>query len=58
MEGLKVKRKSEPSAEAKRFIASLEKLQKSLEGEAEKAGLDTEEKIIAYCKEIRRELVY
>lgn len=37
-------------------ILALEKAQEALAGVAEQAGLDTEEKIFAYCKEIRREL--
>ena len=58
MQEVERKRKVRRSRKADRFIKSLEKLQKSLEGEAQRVGLDTEEKIIAYCKEIRRELVY
>jgi|GEM_PF-2334003 len=58
MEGLKVKRKVRRSRKADRFIKALEEMQRAMAGEAEKAGLDTEEKIIAYCKEVRRELVY
>jgi bifunctional DNA-binding transcriptional regulator/antitoxin component of YhaV-PrlF toxin-antitoxin module len=37
-------------------ILALEKAQEALAGVAERSGLDTEEKVNAYCKEIRREL--
>ena len=37
-------------------IYAMETLQKEMEGEAEKAGLTTEEDIIALCREIRAEV--
>ena len=37
-------------------ILALERAQAEFAGEAERSGLDTDEKIFAYCKEIRREL--
>jgi hypothetical protein len=37
------------------FMAALHKLQKEMEGEAEKAGIYSEEDVIRICKEIRRE---
>lgn len=37
-------------------IYAMEMLQKGLEGEAEKVGLTTEEDIVAFCKEIRKEV--
>jgi AbrB family looped-hinge helix DNA binding protein len=37
-------------------IYALETIQKVMEGEAEKAGLTTEEDIIAFCREIRAEV--
>ena len=37
-------------------IAALEEIQKAFEGEAEKAGLFTEDDVLALCKEVRREL--
>ena len=35
---------------------ALKMIQMEMEGEAEKVGLGTEEEIIAYCKQIRKEL--
>ncbi len=35
---------------------ALKMIQKEMEGEAEKVGLGTEEEIVAYCKQIRKEL--
>ena len=35
---------------------ALKMIQMEVEGEAEKVGLGTEEEIIAYCKQIRKEL--
>ena len=32
-------------------------LEKRMEGEAERTGLDSEEKIVAFIKEVRRELI-
>lgn len=37
-------------------IYAMQWLSKELEGEAEKIGLGTEEEIIAFCKEIRKEV--
>ena len=42
----------------KKFLEALAKFQKEMKGEAERVGLDTEEKIVAYCKEIRSENIY
>jgi AbrB family looped-hinge helix DNA binding protein len=39
-----------------RSIYALEKLQKEMEGEAERVGLTTEEDIIELCREVRYEL--
>lgn len=35
---------------------ALKMIQKEMDGEAEKVGLGTEEEIVAYCKQIRKEL--
>jgi hypothetical protein len=35
---------------------AIETIQQEMAGEAERSGLDTDEKIVAYCKEVRREL--
>lgn len=37
-------------------IYAMEKISKELEGEAEKIGLATEEDVISFCKEIRKEV--
>jgi AbrB family looped-hinge helix DNA binding protein len=37
-------------------IFAMETLQKEMEGEAEKAGLTSEEDIIALCREVREEV--
>ena len=37
-------------------IYAMKMLQQDLKGEAEKVGLGTEEEIVAYCKQIRKEL--
>ena len=37
-------------------LIALEKLQDAMKGEAEKAGLQSEEDVVALCKETRREL--
>lgn len=37
-------------------ILALEKAQAALAGEAEKAGIDSEEAVVALCKEVRKEL--
>jgi len=37
-------------------VYAMELFQKEMEGEAEKAGLDTEEKIIDFVREIRAEI--
>ena len=37
-------------------IYAIKTLQKAMEGEAEKAGLTTEEDIIALCREVRAEI--
>ncbi len=38
------------------FITALRELQKAMEGEAERAGLYTEDDVVALVKEIRSEL--
>ncbi|MBR0167282.1 MAG: hypothetical protein IJQ08_01280 [Synergistaceae bacterium] len=38
------------------FITALRELQKAMEGEAERAGLYTEDDVVALVKEIRAEL--
>ena len=42
-------------AESHPAVEALKIFQKAMEGEAEKADLDTEEKIVALTKELRRE---
>jgi AbrB family looped-hinge helix DNA binding protein len=37
-------------------LTALEKVQKAFEGEAERVGWKSEEDVIEYCKEIRREM--
>jgi len=37
-------------------VYAMKWISKEMEGEAEKVGLGTEEEIIAFCKEIRKEL--
>ena len=37
-------------------IYAMKMLQKELEGEAEKLGLNTEEEIVRLCKEVRKEI--
>ena len=37
-------------------LIALEKLQEEMRGEAEKADILSEEDVVAFCKEIRREL--
>ena len=37
-------------------LLALEKLQKAMEGVAEKAGIRSEEDVVALCKEVRQEL--
>jgi hypothetical protein len=37
-------------------IYALETLQRAMEGEAEKAGLNSEEDILALCREVRVEV--
>ncbi|MDR2712610.1 MAG: AbrB/MazE/SpoVT family DNA-binding domain-containing protein [Clostridiales bacterium] len=37
-------------------MIALKQLQKDLEGEAEKAGLLTEDDVVALCREVRKEL--
>jgi hypothetical protein len=40
----------------KQFMQALEKLQKAMEGEAERVGWKSEEDVVEYCKMIRREM--
>ncbi|MDR0974819.1 MAG: hypothetical protein LBL80_03900 [Ruminococcus sp.] len=47
--------KQEPDTDHERFMEALHKLQKEMEGEAEKVGIYSEEDVIRICKEIRRE---
>ena len=58
MQEVEKKRKMRRSRKADKFIKALEEMQKAMEGEAERTGLDTEEKVVAFCKEVRRELIY
>ncbi|MDR0903080.1 MAG: AbrB/MazE/SpoVT family DNA-binding domain-containing protein [Ruminococcus sp.] len=37
-------------------LTALEEVQKAFEGEAERVGWKSEEDVIAYCREIRREM--
>jgi AbrB family looped-hinge helix DNA binding protein len=37
-------------------ITAWEEIQKAFEGEAERVGWTSEEDVVAYCKEIRREM--
>ena len=37
-------------------MVAMRQLQKDMEGEAEKAGLITEEDVVALCRDVRREL--
>ena len=37
-------------------MVALKQLQKDMEGEAEKAGLFSEDDVIAFCREVRKEL--
>ena len=37
-------------------VSAIEKLQSAMEGEARKAGFSSEEDVIDYCAEIRKEL--
>jgi hypothetical protein len=37
-------------------VVALKQLQKDMEGEAEKAGLLTENDVVALCREVRRDL--
>ena len=58
MQNLKRKENHEPSERHEKFVEALREMQRAMEGEAERSGLDTEEKIVAYIKEVRHELVY
>ena len=58
MQEVEKKREFRRSRKADRFIKALEEMQKAMAGEAERTGLDTEEKVVAFCKEVRRELIY
>ena len=40
-----------------KLLETLAWLEKRMEGEAERTGLDSEEKIVAFMKEVRRELI-
>lgn len=42
----------------KKLLETFSWLEKRMQGEAEKAGLETEEKVVAFVKEIRRESVH
>jgi bifunctional DNA-binding transcriptional regulator/antitoxin component of YhaV-PrlF toxin-antitoxin module len=37
-------------------LLAIDEIQKAMAGEAEHSGLDSDEKIVDYCKEVRREL--
>ncbi len=37
-------------------LLAIDEIQKAMAGEAERSGLDSDEKIVDYCKSIRREL--
>ena len=37
-------------------LLAIDEIQRAMAGEAERSGLDSDEKIVDYCKSIRREL--
>jgi hypothetical protein len=57
LDSAKVKSSNQEYGEGKTpILVALEELQKAMEGEAERVGWKSEEDVVEYCKEIRREL--